>query len=1151
MANITIENASKNYIYTSSGRTENTQGAVGYENSRFRVQRYQFSYTQPSGQNAISTFSMTWQTGSYEVMGGATPTIYWLLTTNGNLTTLPSTWTQSGSVTVTGSNPRPSIANTSVNIQQAAGTTVTYYLYIFTKSTTFGYRLWTDTDGYLGHRPYVTVTSVAYTKCGGVVSMTIPSPIVKNGYQISCSGATAGVLNPITGYDIYCEYNANSGSVAQCTTASTKLGHINTSATSFTATIVFPDTFNFDNKRGGFLRFGFVTVGTRSGYNSDMVNIQNPRRINRLPTISSVTTSNTRVPSGGGSITFTPSGSLNNDTGETLSYYYATSASGTKTKLSTAYVSLSITGTAGSTVNRYFWAYDGYEYSASYIQKGVVINIKPTIQYGTYQGSSTTVGTVTAQNGNGVSGYRLGWANTIRPVVTYTCLANSLMYADIEMSATGGATEQTTSFPRVVRTVDGVSIGATGGWILGTRNMDSFATQLYGSESTDYISNTGIKWRFKIWLNDGYENSEPAYYPSGGYFYTIPPAPTIVSGNNSMANQVITGSSWTSGISNITGTTAYHMYRQFSVILYKDTSLTNVNFNVKCGNYTIPQSGLTCTQTVSGNKVLLTFAIGSSITDSQLTPGAAMSIQAVMSNSNITKKTTITGSWIQAPIFTINNPSGVSTIPTIKPFTANSNHTVTWQWPFGTTQTIAEGLRNYECDYTNSGKDIGTIIRLVESNTNGVYALTAVSTPTISGHNWQYANQMLSVSFSTARYYPFDSNFAPLGFADSAGGYSGEENIKCMIRITNLYGRTWETGLRTGKLNFNEDITINSTTLQYYTKKNNLNQWLDIPSGRGVQEYMTIRMITSFTNYTHSSFFSQTYINTNTSGTYTTIGAQAQQTPLGTSWYSTNKTAGSGTITSAPIQVTKITTTNNGNYHFGQLLSFVSGTYNTSLLSSKAVEIPAIIWGDPLLTVHSYELLETGIKINYTYQGNGVTVPTTLAETVNIPITISLVDMSTTPETEIPLVDFSLPMGTNEITYQFSGTYTWDDESKPLAIRYRYRVMQTLGDSEAILYDTTIFNNLKIFYTPTVVVYNLQPTVAYRKNAIGINTKTVNSSAAVDIHSSQGRDLIRFEGKNAGGQITLFTMDVTTGTISYYVGGVLKGSINLGTGVIS
>ena len=96
----------------------------------------------------------------------------------------------------------------------------------------------------------------AYTACSAPTSVSVATttPAAGGTTTLSWSGAKAGTLNPITGYQIYRATSAN-GSY-------TLLDTVSTSATSGSLKITAPSSM------GSSYYYKIITVGTVSGYNS-------------------------------------------------------------------------------------------------------------------------------------------------------------------------------------------------------------------------------------------------------------------------------------------------------------------------------------------------------------------------------------------------------------------------------------------------------------------------------------------------------------------------------------------------------------------------------------------------------------------------------------------------------------------------------------------------------------------------------------------------------------------------------------------------------------------------------------------------------------------------------------------------------------------
>lgn len=238
----------------------------------------------------------------------------------------------------------------------------TYYIYLAQESSSGNYFTALDVMG-------ITLTHETYTKCGAPSSVSLGGYIVPNGnFTVSWGAGTAGNANNITGYRIYCK---SSSSVSSPST-SDKYFDAGKDDRSFT--IPASQITNGD-KRGWYITCAVQTLGSAgSAYYSDLKTHSGGVTINTLPKTNNmtVTASKTILPSTGGSVTFTPSGAT--DDHHSVSYAYATSATGTKNPISGNSVSLNIS--KDTTV--YFWAYDGLEYSTGNKSQTIQINTKPT-----------------------------------------------------------------------------------------------------------------------------------------------------------------------------------------------------------------------------------------------------------------------------------------------------------------------------------------------------------------------------------------------------------------------------------------------------------------------------------------------------------------------------------------------------------------------------------------------------------------------------------------------------------------------------------------------------------------------------------------------------------------------------------------------------
>ena len=328
----------------------------------------------------------------------------------------------------------------------------------------------------LSGTPQITYTE-NYSACGAPTSVSCGTAIQKPGgtVSISWSGATAGTNNPIVGYTIY--YNTGSA-------PTTSSSSINANASPHTFTIPSGAT------RGATYYFKVLTRGSVSGYNSGLSSAQATTKVNSLPNAPTVSTSPTRIKSTGSTtVTFTVTAGATNDTGQTASLYYATSASGTKTAFTSP-----LKPNLSAAATYYFWTYDGLEYSSSYASQSIIKNTPPTI-------SSITM-----------SAYN----NT-----TYSPSKDSRSYVKNINGSASGVTGTSLSYQWKLCVGSG-----TGASSFGTVTNISTTTSLSNIDVTSYGATFNTAYRLALTVTDDLGEFTTAYSST---VYVIPAAPTISS----------------------------------------------------------------------------------------------------------------------------------------------------------------------------------------------------------------------------------------------------------------------------------------------------------------------------------------------------------------------------------------------------------------------------------------------------------------------------------------------------------------------------------------------------------------------------------------------------------------------------------------------
>lgn len=388
-------------------------------------------------------------------------------------------------------------------------------------------------------RYYTQALSVGagYSKTTAPSSVSTSVDLQKPGgsVKISWSGAAAGTSNPITGYRIYWRRGANP-------TTSTNDGSHDVSITTTSGSWTM-DSFAGASYRDNTYYFKVLTLGTISGYNSDISSDNATCKVNNLPNPPTVTINQGtttigstiyRNKSGTTTIKMTPSATETDE--QTNTYYYTiNTTSGTKTKWDNT-----TNFTPSSTTTYYFWSYDTMEFSSSYTTKTITIGAN-------LAGSMGATTSTTTYSNNGTT-YTTAGTNTV----------------NLTSGSTGVGTK-TYSWSLVC--------GSTTQSLSSTSN--SCTWQYPGSNGW------GKTYQIKCEVSDQLSQS----FTVTSSTYTIPSAPTF---NDNIYNQLGTNVS-TMPTTNVTGSVANDFYQTVVTSLTKDTSVTlafSMTSNATAGWYT-------------------------------------------------------------------------------------------------------------------------------------------------------------------------------------------------------------------------------------------------------------------------------------------------------------------------------------------------------------------------------------------------------------------------------------------------------------------------------------------------------------------------------------------------------------------------------------
>ena len=394
---------------------------------------------------------------------------------------------------------------------------------------------------------YSSVT--APTSVSASTAITLPTSDV----TISWSGASAGTNNAITGYEIF--YTSDG---TDPTTSSTPIYPSGT-GTSYKFSLSGAE-------RGTIYKFKVRTKGTVSGYTpSGLSSATATFTINSLPGAPTVTVDKGIVPynnGNGASCSFTvTAGDDAQSSSQTRTLYYSTSEDGTKTRF-TSPLSYTINGNSGGSQTLYFWTYDGLEYSSSYTSETVNINSIPTIDSLNVAPPGELISTT-----NGIL------AQTLNGSVTAT--ANSSQSVSISSYTWYYSTNGTSS------TTFGQNASSFSNY--NVRTIVPTANQQFG---------IGVK------VTDSLGDSSPiGWYTTSGAshvsstivrpFITAKATPTV--SNIAVYNNT--------NATTVSGTVPYNFYRNMYVTWTQPSDITHNNGYFEIVNYTI---------TINGNAVATT-----------------------------------------------------------------------------------------------------------------------------------------------------------------------------------------------------------------------------------------------------------------------------------------------------------------------------------------------------------------------------------------------------------------------------------------------------------------------------------------------------------------------------------------------------------------
>ena len=679
---------------------------------------------------------------------------------------------------------------------------------------------------------------------------------------------------------------------------------------------------------------------------------------------------------------------------------------------------------------------------------------------------SASVGTFTAFGTSSASGQFQGWADYITPTIKANKTGTITRVVELMRTNSIAKFSVNKSFTYASET-----LSSTSPTTLAKITPYSAISSQYGA--TIYSTYKYIGWRIKYTLSDGLETSDPVYYPANtDYFYAIPGMTTVqqktyLDENNNATNK---------------------LYKNVRFKLYNETAPSGTTSLGVLVSATIDGQAVAVTKTadtIDGNYRLVT---------ARLTNAPSSDKEVIFAitytRSDLAKVTQEIGQ-----VRTIPPSFGTLTVSnaTLKPFTSTTPYYFSVAWPFGS-YSLSDALTAYNIDSN------GIILSLTRNNTS--YTVTATAS--------KETNDTLRLTINNGQ------NFYPWSNAWGVSTYAGKYTYSIQIKATNIYGESSVSSSKDFEVNFNEPISDLKITKFYrvYNTSSLISMYSPSPTSggtatmdsRGFARGNEGLMALSYSGYTRDTCTVKVYFDGSVIKTFTISNAGKSGNSLYTIIHDTGD---DGDFTTTIIssekftipEITKVKTpvkivvTNN----YGSSTFEIAGGMNTVRQTA------------PTMTL-------TGLEIDENkFSGR---------------LTISDLGVSSNEQTDPYAVSdgSSLYSGAFSVTgsgssYTFSEvTRTGTDfDSKSLTLRFTSKV--TIYSNSSATGTTT---SPKDYYLNYITVYKASPTVAYRKNAIGINTSNPKSGAALDVHNSSTTSNVYFQGLNA-----LWTFDITAGTIQF------------------
>ena len=559
-------------------------------------------------------------------------------------------------------------------------------------------------------------------------------------------------------------------------------------------------------------------------------------------------------------------------------------------------------------------------------------------------------------------------------------------------------------------------------------------------------SSTNIKWRLKFILTDGIDDSDAKYFPAdNGYFYTIAHSPSLLGSYNRFKD------------SNIEGTNGKEIWRKVRMKFYNDTSTPIASVIAKVDNTLLSATFTTFT---SGNERYVDITLPDGIEGGSI---VQITVSLTNSNKSITKKVRCAVKETAAP----NMGPLTHGARIIHPFTDTGTYQISMAWPFGNYENIETALAEYNC-----GTDAIQFVHA--SDTFG-------SNLVIKVLNWGKNSDTISTTLDGSTAYGWKNELGQneLGYDT----YAGQKTYYCQIRITNLFGKTYTSDPESGGwlsriFDFNETAQNLSISSIQWANPNNPTEWKPFTTGsngNAAQEGIYLKFNLSFDLFTEEAITVQLKRKINNKESILI----PKTYPKGELDYATGRTAKNNIVSLEYGPIGEISDIYDRIWNF-QIIS-ARGTASTAHGVTMKVQRQTA----PDINFTSCSV-DQNYKISYSFKQ---------ADNGGGSIVNYLCDYDNKNELSSESLKSPLSDGTSSGDIQLEPNLS-DWETKSICIK-----------------SVSTINGLvkleKEYYSNYIIVYKVTPTIAYRKNQLGINTDNPDTDYIIDIRPTNENKRIR------------------------------------------